>query len=147
MELIAQHSNPFFLKELYLDGCEHVNDMALIKLTKPRTRPIKLPNKDNYRYNTLLNQDQIAQIAGSDEEYHKMMTEISNCGTRALEVISLSECRQISDNGISKLAKCKLLRKVCFLGCGNLKDQGVVSLCQNLIYLEELDVGSTNITG
>lgn len=93
MELISENANPFFLKELYLDGCEHVNDMALIKLTKPRSKPMKRPSRDNYRYNTLFNHDQLAQIAGSDEEYNKMMTEISNSGTRALEVISLSECR------------------------------------------------------
>lgn len=75
------------------------------------------------------------------------MTEIRQSGTRSLEVISLSECRQITDNGISKLGKCKLLRKVCFLGCGNLKDAGVLGLASQLPYLEEIDVGSTNITG
>jgi len=36
MEIISQQANPFFLRELYLDGCERINDNALIKLTKPR---------------------------------------------------------------------------------------------------------------
>ena len=62
-------------------------------------------------------------------------------------MISLSECRQIGENGILKLAKCSLLRKVCFLGCGNLKDTGVIGLARQLPYLEDMDVGSTNITG
>ena len=34
MELIADNVNPFALKELYLDGCEAINDEALMKLTK-----------------------------------------------------------------------------------------------------------------
>lgn len=29
MRIIADHANPFYLKELYLDGCEPINDMAL----------------------------------------------------------------------------------------------------------------------
>ena len=39
------------------------------------------------------------------------------------------------------------MRKVCFLGCGNLKDAGVTGLAKQLPYLEDIDVGSTNITG
>jgi hypothetical protein len=30
--LIAEHANPFFLRELYLDGCDRVNDQALYQL-------------------------------------------------------------------------------------------------------------------
>lgn len=36
MLMIAEHVNPFSLKELYLDGCEAINDDALFKLTKQR---------------------------------------------------------------------------------------------------------------
>ena len=75
------------------------------------------------------------------------MTDLRQSGTRALEVISLSECRQITDTGIGKLSKCTMLRKISFLGCGNLKDQGVIALAKSLQYLEDIDVGSTNITG
>ena len=39
------------------------------------------------------------------------------------------------------------MRKVCFLGCANLKDEGITKLAADLTYLEELDLGSTNITG
>ena len=35
-ELISIHANPFYLRELYLDGCEKINDTALLKLTRPR---------------------------------------------------------------------------------------------------------------
>ena len=57
MEVISENANPFFLKELYLDGCEQINDMALIKLTKPRSKPYERPDKDNYRYDTLFNHE------------------------------------------------------------------------------------------
>ena len=36
MAVISENANPFFLKELYLDGCENINDEALLKLTKNR---------------------------------------------------------------------------------------------------------------
>lgn len=75
------------------------------------------------------------------------MTQISLSGSRALEVISLAECRHINDTGVIKLARCPLLRKICFLGCAALKDEGVIGLAKDLTYLEEIDVGSTNITG
>ena len=29
MQIIAEEANPFFLRELYLDGCEKINDQAL----------------------------------------------------------------------------------------------------------------------
>lgn len=35
-ELIGQNACSFHLRELYLDGCERVDDVALLKLTKPR---------------------------------------------------------------------------------------------------------------
>ena len=41
--MISQKANPFFLRELYLDGCEKINDNALTKLTKTKTNAV-LPN-------------------------------------------------------------------------------------------------------
>ena len=64
-----------------------------------------------------------------------------------MEVLSLAECRNISDRGIVRLEKCALLKKLCLLGCANLKDEGVTELARKLTYLEEIDVGSTAITG
>lgn len=69
------------------------------------------------------------------------------CGSRGLETISIAECRHVTDQGIIRLGKCKFLRKVGLLGCANLKDEGVQKLVGDLPYLEELDVGSTSITG
>ena len=40
----------------------------------------------------------------------------------------------------------KYLSKVVLLGCLNVKDPGIVELVGKLQYLEELDLGGTNIT-
>jgi len=72
---------------------------------------------------------------------------VSMSGSRGLEVISLAECRHVTDDGIIRLGKCKFLSKLCLLGCANLKDEGISKLISDLPYLHDLDVGSTNITG
>ena len=55
MAIIADHANPFYLKELYLDGCEQINDAALIKLTRPRSDGVyKLPDLEKYRIGDLV---------------------------------------------------------------------------------------------
>lgn len=40
----------------------------------------------------------------------------------------------------------KFLTKVILLGCLNIKDEGVKEIAKNLKYLEEIDIGGTNIT-
>ena len=72
---------------------------------------------------------------------------VSMSGSRGLEVISLAECRHVTDDGVIRLGKCKFLSKLCLLGCANLKDEGISKLVSDLPYLHDLDVGSTNITG
>ena len=59
-------------------------------------------------------------------------------------MISFAECRHI-DN-VKVLSRCTLLRKICFLGCAAVNDEGVIGLARELPYLEEIDVGHTNIT-
>jgi len=76
-----------------------------------------------------------------------MVAHICQSGSRGLEVISLAECRNVTDVGAKRLGTCTLLRKVCFLGCAYLKDEGIVELVKQLPHLEEFDLGSTNITG
>ena len=38
------------------------------------------------------------------------------------------------------------MRKICFLGCAAVNDEGIIGLAKELVYLEEIDVGHTNIT-
>ena len=54
LEIIADNANPFYLRELYLDGCEKINDTALMKLTKPRLKPYDLPNLNSFIGNSTL---------------------------------------------------------------------------------------------
>lgn len=48
LEIIAMCANPFFLRELYLDGCEKVNDEAMLKLVRPREKAWPLPHTGNF---------------------------------------------------------------------------------------------------
>ena len=41
----------------------------------------------------------------------------------------------------------KYLSKVVLLGCMNVKDQGIKDIASNLKYIEDLDIGGTNVTG
>ena len=45
------------------------------------------------------------------------------------------------------LKNLKFLNKVCLLGCSNVKDEGIREIAKNLKYLEEADIGGTNVTG
>ena len=40
----------------------------------------------------------------------------------------------------------KFLTRLVLLGCSNVKDEGVKDLAKNLKYIEDLDIGGTNIT-
>lgn len=55
MTIIADHANPFYLKELYLDGCEQINDAALSQLTKDRSGGLhQIPDLHKYRISELV---------------------------------------------------------------------------------------------
>ena len=62
-------------------------------------------------------------------------------------MLSLAECRNITNVGIVRLSKLTLLRRLCLLGCANFNDEGLIDLLKDLTYIEELDLGSTHITG
>lgn len=47
-EIIGTHASPFHLRELYLDGCEKINDAALLKLTKPKS-PEVIPSTKAFK--------------------------------------------------------------------------------------------------
>jgi len=77
VQVIADHANPFFLKELYLDGCENICDKALIKLTKPRASGLyQAPDLKNYSLKELMgNYKQLTDLVGPDEDFHKLITD------------------------------------------------------------------------
>lgn len=79
VQVIADHANPFFLKELYLDGCENICDKALIKLTKPRATGLyPAPVLQNYRISELIgNYKQLTDdLVGPDEDHRKLITDL-----------------------------------------------------------------------
>lgn len=43
LTIIAEEANPFYLRELYLDGCDKINDNALLALAGKTRREMELP--------------------------------------------------------------------------------------------------------
>lgn len=41
----------------------------------------------------------------------------------------------------------KYLSKLILLGCANIKDEGLKEISRSLKYLEEIDIGGTQVTG
>lgn len=80
------------------------------------------------------------------DSYHKAVMDLCRNGACGLEIISLAECRQVTDAGFKMLEKFTHLEKVCFLGCAFLKDEGLKDLVGKLPHLNEIDLGSTSIT-
>jgi len=54
-----------------------------------------------------------------------MMTDMSYGGARGLEVLSLAECKNLSDEGLSHIVHLKYLSKIILLGCLKIKDEGI----------------------
>lgn len=47
LAIIAEEANPFYLRELYLDGCDKINDAALLSLMGRTRRDLDLPEEDS----------------------------------------------------------------------------------------------------
>ena len=103
MAIIAEEANPFHLRELYLDGCEKISDNALVSLTFKTRREVNLPEINEF-FNTKgeIYIHDFSSIAISNEEKINTLKEIGEGGARGLEVLSLAECRNITDTGITK---------------------------------------------
>lgn len=63
-----------------------------------------------------------------------------------MKVLSLSECRNLSDVGIAKLSQLKYLRKLDLLGCSKIEDEGLRSIGKQFKFINDLDLGGTSIT-
>lgn len=147
LQIIADEANPYFLRELYLDGCDKVNDSALANLVSKGKKEHERPEFAQFfslQGNIYLHD--FSSIAVNQEEMHQIVTDISIGGARGLEVLSLAECRNVFDAGISYLSNLKYLKKLTLLGCANVKDDGVRDLAKNQKYLEDIDLGGTLVT-
>ena len=67
-------------------------------------------------------------------------------GLRGLQVLSLAECRNLSDQGLQKLSQLRYLKKLSLLWCNKIEDEGLSFVANNFTFLEDLDLGGTNIT-
>jgi len=67
-------------------------------------------------------------------------------GVRGLNELSLCECRNISDEGLRYLSRCKKLSKLNLMGCFNITDSGIHVILRKCRELENLNLGGTYIT-
>jgi len=71
---------------------------------------------------------------------------LARSGLRGLKVLSLAECRNISDEGVAKLGELKFINKLNFLGCAKIDDVGAKSIATQFKFIKDIDMGGTNIT-
>jgi hypothetical protein len=77
LAIIAEKANPFFLRELYLDGCDKINDQALSYLIQPKSIPPELPDMNKFFSGHGAYIHNFAQIAVTQEEMMRTLLEIS----------------------------------------------------------------------
>jgi len=98
MSLLSPHIYDGHLKELYLDGCERVNDNAISVLTG------RDPNHLQVEFNLVRGYFEPDRFPNSFRP------------KKGLELLSLSECRNIHCSGIMKLDKLQNLKILNLLG-------------------------------
>ena len=57
-------------------------------------------------------------------EEDPMFQHLARAGLRGLKVLSLAECRNITNDGVAKLEELKYINKLNFLGCTKIDDAG-----------------------
>lgn len=96
-------------------------------------------------------QEQVRNIKEDIEEEScslnsRVFKHLSRGGLRGLQVLSLSECRNLSDKGLADLCELKYLRKLNLLWCTKIEDEGLSTIAKNFGFLKHLDIGGTNIS-
>lgn len=67
-------------------------------------------------------------------------------GASNLEILSLSECRNIWCPSVSNIKKFKWLWHLNLLGCVNVSDEGINALVSSSTSLKHLNIGGTGIS-
>lgn len=103
LAIIAEEANPFYLRELYLDGCDKINDQAIANLVQKKTKEYKQPEVASYfsQDGSLYIHD-FNSIVTTHEEMVQTIQDIGVGGAHGLEIISLAECKNINDVGITQ---------------------------------------------
>ena len=95
----------------------------------------------------------IASYGGADHgirwakrEQDPMFQHLARAGLRGLKVLSLAECRNITNDGVARLEELRFITKLNFLGCTKIDDVGAKSIAHQFRFLKDIDIGGTNIT-
>ena len=126
--MLAPYINLGVLKELYLDGWEKINDSALSILTG------RDPNLLQIEANIMRN-DFIL------ERFPVIWNK-----PKGLELLSISEWRNVHWSGIMKLDRLQNLKTLNLLGWVSVKDEGINHIVKSNENLENLNLAGTNIT-
>mmetsp|Transcript_10570 Transcript_10570/g.10583 ORF Transcript_10570/g.10583 Transcript_10570/m.10583 type:complete len:236 (+) Transcript_10570:772-1479(+) len=120
------------LQTLLLDGCDGVDDHALVCLTEkfPNPRQIRLSSIDS-------------EISGIDGTI--LPVDLKG-GGRGLTRLSLSECRCVTDQGVAYLRKLRRLEDLSLLGCYSVVDKGIELLVKGCHSLKKINLSGTYIT-
>lgn len=121
---ISQHCNPHCLRELLLDGCEKIDDVALTNLVS-----------------RFLTEESVRRSWASLSDFSELKG-----GARGLWRLSIAECRTVTDQGIGVLRKLKLLTDLSILGCYSVTDEGFKHLLRGCKRFKHLNLSGTYIT-
>jgi hypothetical protein len=55
---------------------------------------------------------------------------LSRGGLRGLQVLSLAECKNFSEDGLKKLIEIKFIKKLNLLGCTKIEDESLQTISQ-----------------
>jgi len=114
--IIAQTCNPLSLKAALFDGCQRFDDYALAMLAERFCSALKI------------------EVSEPDLKG----------GSRGLQLLSLAECRNISDKSMAYIGKLKRLENLNMRGC-NITDDGVTLLFGKIKALKSIDFSGTSV--
>lgn len=118
---------------LLLDGCDRVDDHALVCLTE------KFPNPSLIRLSYY--DPEVSYEFGDTKELPNDL----KGGGRGLKRLSLAECRCVTDQGVAYLRKLKRLEDISLLGCYSVVDKGIELLVKGCINLKKINLSGTYV--
>lgn len=128
------------LEELLLDGCENVDDYALYCLTEKFCQ-LSMPLTSLQRVRSL----EEDELMFSFIEEPELPADFKG-GARGLQVLSLAECRNITDQGISNLRKLTRLKDLNLLGCFAVTNEGLGNMLNKSRNIEKMNLSGTSIS-
>lgn len=132
MHAISQNCNPAYLEELYLDGCENIEDISLISLCSPfeEGQRIYMDLKGGAYGLRKLSLSECRTIQNTGLSYLRKL--------KRLEELNILGCYSITDEGISNLvSKSKNFKKFNLSGT-YVSREGLMTIKNNCLSLHTL---------